>query len=397
MPRTPLRFVSLFSGCGGFDLGFVRHGFRCEVACDIDSSALANHKRFLGAPTLEVDLACGKLVGPPRCEPDLLLAGPPCQGFSLAGKRLLDDPRNHLLLAAGRIALQLRPTVCLIENVPGVAAGVHGKYWKGLQSLLRSGGYRTAVLECSVQQLGLAQMRKRLVLVAWNNGRSPSLVLPSVQSRSLRDALEGVEKAPNHLPELLDPQSQMGKIARRIAPGQKLCNVRGGPRSVHTWDLPEVFGRTTALEREILEAFLVLRRRERKRLVGDADPVSLRSLARFLKRDVRKQIGSLVVKNYVRKMGADFDLCGTFNGKFKRLQWDEPSFAVDTRFGNPRYFLHPSENRGFTVREAARIQGFSDEQMFVGTSDSQYRMIGNAVPPVMGEALAKMVRSNFFQ
>ena len=96
----------------------------------------------------------------------------------------------------------------------------------------------------------------------------------------------------------------------------------------------------------------------------------------------------LLRKGYIRRTGDAYDLAGTFNGKFRRLSWNEPSCTVDTRFGAPRYFLHPDKERGFTVREAARIQGFDDQYVFIGEKNAQYRLIGNAVPPPLGNLAA---------
>jgi DNA (cytosine-5)-methyltransferase 1 len=96
-------------------------------------------------------------------------------------------------------------------------------------------------------------------------------------------------------------------------------------------------------------------------------------------------------KGFVRESDRLFDLVHTFNGKFRRLEWGLPSYTVDTRFGDPRYFLHPGEERGFSAREAARIQGFPDSFVFSGPTRAQFRMIGNAVPPPMGRAIAGLV------
>jgi DNA (cytosine-5)-methyltransferase 1 len=111
-----------------------------------------------------------------------------------------------------------------------------------------------------------------------------------------------------------------------------------------------------------------------------------------MRRPVTAALKGLIRKGYVRKKGALWDLANTFNGTFRRLEWNKPSHTVDTYFGNPRYFLHPSENRGFTVREAARIQGFPDSFIFFGCEASQYRQVGNAVPPPIARALAATVR-----
>ncbi len=94
----------------------------------------------------------------------------------------------------------------------------------------------------------------------------------------------------------------------------------------------------------------------------------------------------------MREIGDTHDLTGAFNGKYRRLSWDKPSNTVDTRFGSPTYFLHPEEQRGFTVREAARIQGFPDSFIFSGTEKEQYQMVGNAVPPPMAKKIALQIR-----
>ena len=126
------------------------------------------------------------------------------------------------------------------------------------------------------------------------------------------------------------------------------------------------FGHVTENERTVLELLRRLRRQDRSRDHGDADPVSISRLEAALGNRFHKLLDALVAKGYLRQVGNDFDLVGTFNGKFRRLSWDKPSCTVDTRFGSPRYFLHPSQQRGFSVREAARLQGFSDEYIFRG-------------------------------
>jgi len=387
-----LRFASLFCGCGGFDLGFQQAGFNCAAAYDIDPAVIAVHRANLASPADVCDLSNGTPLGHLRGV-DVLLAGPPCQGFSTAGKRELDDPRNHLLLKAGKIALTLTPTVFIVENVTGVTKGKHKRYWHGLHEMLRDGGYRTTDIKCDVTRIGLAQTRTRMVMIAWNNGRDFQPVLPVCPPKTLAQALAGIDAdAPNHVIRPLDPSGNLARIAPYIKSGQKLCNVRGGPRSVHTWHIADVFGKTTAREREILEAILRLRRQLRKRAYGDADPVGARDIQRKLGYAVKPHLETLVRKGYVKKVGKLYDLSNTFNGKLRRLAWDAPSYTVDTRFSDPRYFLYPDENRGFTHREAARIQGFPDSFVFEGSERAKESMIGNAVPPPLGKYIADLIR-----
>jgi DNA (cytosine-5)-methyltransferase 1 len=192
---------------------------------------------------------------------------------------------------------------------------------------------------------------------------------------------------------LLPLDSREYKIAVRIAQGQKLSNVRASAAAIHTWDIPEVFGAVTSAERAVLEFVLRRRRQARRRDRGDADPVPLR--------DLREEFGeagvllatALVAKRYLRRPGRSLvDLTQTFNGKYRRLDLDRPTHCVLTRFCDPTYFLHPTEHRPLTVREAARIQGFSDSFLFHGSPSAQARQVGNAVPPALARAVAESLR-----
>jgi DNA (cytosine-5)-methyltransferase 1 len=389
-------FISLFSGCGGFDAGFIDAGFRCSAAFDIDKGVVEVHNRNLSGDAVVADLReIRKKELLANGKPDVVLAGSPCQGFSTAGKRDLNDPRNSLLLQAGNLAVAVKPKVFIAENVSGALAGEHKTYWLQLEQMLREHRYQTKTIKLNAANLGLAQRRARIMMVAWKGSVEPVFDDPSMQPRTLEEVLAGVDGLPQHDRKLLDLDSVHYAIARKIGSGQKLCNVRGGNASVHTWNIPEVFGNTTPDERAVLHMTMKLRRRERTRSVGDADPVSLKSLRRELGFDVENLVRGLVSRGYMRKVEADYDLSNTFNGKYRRLDWNSISLTVDTRFGDPRYFLHPVEHRSFTVREAARIQGFKDTFAFDGRAVDSFRMIGNAVPPPMGKFVGEMIRPLF--
>lgn len=389
-------FISLFSGCGGLDSGFVDAGFRCEAAYDTDAAALAVHRANLAGEASRWDLSAGVLPGPSVQKPDVILSGSPCQGFSTIGKRRLDDLRNTLLLAAGKIAVAVKPRVFIAENVPAVEFGAHRKYWLELTELLREAGYKCTSLHLTASDFGVAQMRRRLFLVATSSATSAEVAPKKSSPKTVRDVLSDLSEAslsvPNHEPEMLASDSDHFRIAKRLRQGQKLCNVRVSDRAIHTWEIPEVFGNTSERERAVLNAVLRLRRRERSRDFGDADPVLCSSIKRFLGFTPDQEIASLLSKNYLRKVGRRFDLQHTFNGKYRRLEWDALSFTVDTSFGNPKNFLHPVEQRGLTVREAARLQGFPDSFEFSGSSHDQYKFVGNAVPPPVARALAHEIR-----
>lgn len=385
-PKAPI-YLSLFSGCGGLDLGFEQAGFKGALSVDIDAAALGVLSRNLKIDVQKLDLSCND---PTLAEPiDVLLAGSPCQGFSTAGLRKVDDPRNSLLLVAPRIANKFQPKVIVAENVLGAISGSHAAFWNTLHQQLRALGYRTGDLRIDSSDFGVAQKRHRIFLIAWRTNATHELVLEPKPKKVLSDALIKLDGVPNHEPIPLRADSHDFKIASCIGQGQKLTNSRGGALSIHTWDIPDVFGRTNKLEREVLDTTLRLRRQIRRRDFGDADPVSAALLKKQFGGDV---LQSLIDKGYLRKTGHYVDLTHTFNGKYRRQRLDSPTRTVDTRFGDHRLFLHPTENRAFTVREAARVQGFGDDFIFSGTVAQQFRMIGNAVPPPVAHSVAELVR-----
>lgn len=391
--RAPT-FVSLFSGCGGFDLGFAQAGYQSLAAYDSWAAAVANFRANIGGECRVQDLSCGFVPNFVGC--DVVLAGSPCQGFSTVGKRNINDPRNALLDHAVTISLALKPKVIVLENVPGVLLGAHGRYWQSAKAKLKADGFEVQQIEPDARSFGLPQTRRRVLLVAVRGGGF-SLQLKTTHPKSLAEIISGADAAANHNPKPLAHDSRDGIIARSIGPGQKLCDVRGGASSVHTWDIPGVFGETLASEREVLEAIMVLRRRNRVRDFGDADPVPFKVLSAELARGVKRTVASLEKKGYVKVDGDLVNLRHAFNGKYRRVMAESSSCTVHTQFGEPKYFLHPVEHRGFTVREAARIQGFPDTYVFEGAVADQYRMIGNAVPPPLGRALAEALMKSYFR
>ena len=382
-------FVTLFSGCGGFDLGFHESGFLGLAAFDNEPIAVEVYNANQMSTSTLADLTATSVQLPRR--PDVVLAGPPCQGFSTLGKRNLNDPRNSLFVRAAEIAVQLDPEVIAIENVTGVLSGAMTNHYMQAERTLLNGGYETRLLRITTTDFGLPQIRKRILLLAAKQSLE-KIAPPSISTAPrLADFLHDCGGC-NHKPLSFEENSKDLLIAKRIGPHQKLCNVRGGDRAVPTWNIPEAFGRVTSRETQVLQSIRQLRRQIRQRTYGDADPVQFIDIQEQFNWNPRPALEKLIQKSYIKMVDERFDFTHSFNGKYRRLSYDHPTPAVDTRFGEPRYFIHPEEHRGLSVREAARIQGFPDDFVFHGTRQQQYRLVGNAVPPPIGRWLAQQIK-----
>lgn len=385
---TQWRATSLFCGAGGLDLGLLSEGVLTDAAYDKSLPALRMYDANLPARGRPADLS--RFEPDDRC--DVLTAGAPCQGFSTIGKRAVDDPRNGLLSRVADVALRIRPKVVLVENVPGARSGGHGVLWRALEDRMRLGDYNVCTMILSGEESGIAQRRRRLFMLCWRGLGETRLDIGGRGSPDLRAVLQGVEDVADHEVAWPTAGSTDALIARRIGAGQKLCNVRNSPNAIPTWDIPEVFGDTSCEEKAILRAVSVLRRRERRRRHGDGDPVERARLARHLGRCADYEVTALIDRGYLREMAGGLELRHTYNGKYRRLAWTDPSPTVDTHFGRMALFMHPDQDRGLSAREAARIQGFPDAYRLQGGVRDRFEAIGNAVPPPMASRLGHFIR-----
>jgi len=396
--------ISLFSGVGGLDAGLIQRGIKIVGAWDIDEAARETYHRNFGLRPQGVDIAQLRAKMVPKC--DIVLAGPPCQGFSSLARRDRGDKRNQLIVSAARLIAETKPKIFLIENVLGLLWYEGGKFIRRLESILSRGGLHSAVIQVDCASLGLAQRRRR-VLIVGGRGASGLEVIRRVQvlaksrasAKHIGDVVlgGGIKNAPNHFPitRLLPTYS---KIIRHIQPGQKLCDTRLGPHSVHSWEIPEVFGETTSDQRRVLEHLVRLRRTHRGRRyrrIGDGRAVTVLQLSKFSGLHevvIRRELKKLKLVGYVAQPRQGyFDIARRFNGRFKRLPLSGVSSAVLADFGRARNVLHPTEPRGLTVRECARLQGFADKFVFVGTTSQQYQLVANAFPPPISRKLADAV------
>lgn len=389
---TGTKFASLYCGAGGLDLGFMAAGFQCIAAFDADAVAVATYNRNLGRHAATADLrSCDPDVTNALKRADLLLAGPPCQGFSTAGRNDPGDERNLHLQRVAELAAGSAAKVVVIENVKGLLGAKFRTQLDSCLGTLRESGFDVSCRLFDLSEYGVAQTRRRVIILG-TRAIAP-VSLDGVRKRAKRTLRAAIGNRPlaNGGRGGMRLTARDMKIALQISPGQRLTNVRSGPNSVHTWNIPEVFGDVSEHETSVLEAISRLRRRRRRREVGDADPIRAKQVTHYLGKESDSTLCALVDRGYVRRNGGRFDLTHTFNGKYKRLQWDECAPTVDTRFIEPRYFLHPDECRGFSVAEMAALQDFPSTYVFPDCLTTSSRLIGNAVPPRFAKLLARHI------
>lgn len=426
--------MSLFCGCGGLDLGFHEEGFEIVYAADNDRAAISVYKRNIDNNAYIKDVCSADFRSDLRhlTSIDVVLGGFPCQGFSKAGPKRQNDERNLLYLEMKSAVEALKPRIFIAENVDGLSQNFGGSYLRAIVDDFSALGYRVEWKVVDAVAFGVPQHRRRVLFVGvrndqvsfvWpveryglprRNGESPlahpsmdlfSIDLPergSLPPRTIRDAIADlplIGGAPDHLVTNKWP-SNYSSIFSAIGSGQKLCNVRHADSSIYTWEIPEYFGEVSESQRAILETIAKHRRHKKYGDIPNGNPIPLSEIALLMDRKTipTAEIESLLNLGYIKKMQGGYDLKGAMfcSGLFKRPLWDAPSPTVLTNFHNPRYFLHPEANRPFSLRECARLQGFPDDFLItagldlVGLEDG-YRLIGNAVPPPVGRALATSV------
>lgn len=428
------KVVSLFSGCGGLDLGFHNEHFELVYAADNDKAAVKCLSENFKFKAKVIDVSQPEFFSDMDAigSADIVLGGFPCQGFSKAGPKQKDDPRNILYTSMLKAVEKLRPAVFVAENVDGMAQNFNGEFVKKIQQDFQAVGYNVEYKILNAVDYGAPQYRRRIFFIGIRNSEKALLKWPVpthdggsrngefkierdintlfseyfIESKTLQKPVsisdvisDLVDKKFNiEFDHCIDELSEKdAKIIAKIGSGQKLCNVRFSNTSVYTWNIPEAFGEVSEKETLILET---IGKNRRKKIYGDipnGNPLSIEVISELSNEEVNKsEIQKLVDKGYLKEINGKYDLKGAMfcSGLYKRPEWNEPSPTVITLFGKPRYFVHPKKNRPFTVRECARLQTFPDTFKFLESGislEDSYRLIGNAVPPLLAEKIAGAV------
>lgn len=378
--------VDLFAGAGGASLGLVQAGFDLRLAAEIDPSYAATHEANLPGLVVRGDLreqdaaALPDLAGVEPGVLDLLFAGPPCQGFSAIGPRVVWDPRNNLFREVLRATAALRPRAVVIENVPGLVTLAKGAYLRSILAGLAEAGYDAACAELLAAQYGAPQMRWRLVIVGWRRdlaiGPGHGFPAPTHGSVAVGDLLPNVTVPPHAYDGLLTLRDAIGDLPP----------VEAGGTNNRYQGRPAAGFQCTARTRP--DGTLM---RAPELHDHDAPAMSPQNLARIraLKpgQDWRDLPRDLLPPSMQRALLKDH------TRRYRRMTWDGVPRAVITRFRDPKSgeYTHPDQDRTITIREASRIQGFPDWFAFSGTRASRYEQVGNAVPVPLARAIGREV------
>ncbi|HEV8416062.1 MAG TPA: DNA cytosine methyltransferase [Bryobacteraceae bacterium] len=396
---TPLIAADFFAGAGGLSLGFGRAGFRMAFANELcEEYANTYEQNHQGTTIFRADIRAlsakqvFRTTGLARNEVDVLIGGPPCQGFSInAPTRDIEDERNQLFRHYGRLVLEgLRPKVIVMENVPGMLSLDRGRFVKAIYRLFESAGYRMQHMVLCAAHHGVPQERWRLFFIGtilnkpitfpepthyapvranFTGGRhltwlpmiSNGVRLPSLFDQFLKP-FTTVQDAISDLPPLgINDGNEESKYTRRArTPYQELMREH-----------------STLLTNHVAGA---LSPQNLQRLQYIPAGGSWRDIPhRFLPKGMQRARRSDHTRRYGRLDPQG--LSGTILTK------------CDPHWGT---FFHYDQNRTLTVREAARLQSFPDHYRFTGSRGSQYEQVGNAVPPLLAQTIAEHIKASLF-
>lgn len=346
------RILDLFCGAGGMSYGMHKNpNFKTVVALDIEERLSQTLKMNMPEVNVVVgdikDLSVKKTIVTLAKEHkvNMIIGGPPCQGYSLKGKKLgLDDPRNFLFREYLSLVEQLKPEVFVIENVKSLLSTSKGWFREEIISAIKSLGYNVDVGVLKASDFGVPQNRERTIFIACKT-KKISIPTPTIQRPvTVREAIEDLAYLESN-----EGAFEQEYITSPISEYQKM--MRTGSEKLYNHK------------------------------ASNHAKIAIEKL---------KMIPPEKGKECLPQ-----DLLGKqkFNSTWCRLKWDEPSPTIDTRFDAASNGTnnHPFLNRAITPREAARLQSFDDNYIFYGTKVAVRTQIGNAVPPLMAKAIADKI------
>jgi DNA (cytosine-5)-methyltransferase 1 len=366
--------ISLFCGAGGCSSGFKKAGYEIIFATDIDLAAIKTYRanfpetKTLAADINQIDfdevlsdlkLRAGEL--------DFLIGGPPCQGFSTAGLRFWDDPRNALLKNYVNALDKLKPKWFLMENVEGLLTANEGLYLYEAAKALIDLGYKIRIEKVYAHEYGIPQRRKRVFIIGNRLGIDFDFPEPTIRikGRIFRNSDITLKHTISGLPE-----------PARGSEG--LCYYPTAP--ISEWDEQLRNGAAFVTDHAALDLTEIQLERIRRLKPGQ----TMKDLPAELQHESFQRRSNRRVQD-----GTPSEKRGGAPSGIKRLVYDEPSLTITG--AATREFIHPIQDRPLTLRESARIQTFPDTFIFEGNSAEKIQQVGNAIPPLLARIFAEYI------
>jgi DNA (cytosine-5)-methyltransferase 1 len=424
-----LTTIDLFAGAGGMSEGFKQAGFSTLFANDHEKPAVATFRRnHVGAETSSDDIetldadAIRCRLGLSVGDLDVLIGGPPCQGFSTYGKRDEEDSRNQLYMHFIRFLGAFQPKAFVIENVTGILSMSEGRVVQDICSRIHKLGYGCTVWTLDAREYGVPQRRRRVFITGMANG--DELTLPSPTHSLKAGIAKGADLFGDTLPPPLTIHDAISDLpATTLKPRETHQTLEYG--SLPQSDYQRLMrGASKVLTHHSSKQMLGIRRlrlalmhpgdygtRIEERLAETGLPEEvidrmlggegLRDINECRKQDREKEIALRTMlragSTSLEDIKSFMDSQG-FANKYRRLQWDEPSHTLVAHMARDcSDFVHPLIDRFISVREAARLQSFPDSYYFEDSQFCQLRQIGNAVPPLLAKAVAGSVKAGIMQ
>jgi DNA (cytosine-5)-methyltransferase 1 len=340
MKKNRKTVIDLFCGCGGLSYGFIEAGYEVVLGIDHWKDAIEtfkfNHKNSNGLVADLFNETPKEISGKTGVKNvDIIIGGPPCQGFSIAGKRIVDDERNKLYKSFVNFVNHFQPKAFMLENVPNIVSMSNGIVKDNIIKDFEDLGYKVVYKVLMASEFGVPQNRKRAFFVGIKGNKE--FVFPSLTSTKLLTSKEAISDLPEY--SLVDgneypikPKSEYQELLRDKSKG-----VYNHQITVHNEQTIEIIA-----------------------MVPDGG-------------------------NY-KNLPVELHQTRKVNIAWTRLNSKKPSFTIDT--GHNHHF-HYKFNRVPTARESARLQSFPDNFIFKSGKTSQLKQIGNAVPPLLAKILAE--------
>lgn len=357
--------IDLFCGAGGLSEGFRQAGFRVLVGQDINSTfgktfiKTHNEARFIHGPIQEISASeVLDAAGCERGEIDVIVGGPPCQGYSVYNhQRGENDPRARLFDEYLRMVSEIWPKWIVMENVVGITSIAGGAIVEEILTGIKRLGYRVEMRILKAEEYGIPQERRRIFFIATREESHPIHFPAATHGPSLKPFVT-LWDAISDLPELKNGEA-LNELSYRQPPQNAYQAIlRGDRKFICNHDAPRL-------------SKINLQRMQHIPQGGSWRDIPIELLPNGMKKAKRSDH----TKRYGRP--AKTDLACTILTKCD-LHWGA--------------YIHPTQNRSFTVREAARLQSFPDSFVFYGTRTDQFVQVGNAVPPILGKVIGEAIQ-----